>query len=140
MRTSAILYATFGTVWLIFCALMARDFFVLDNPAARPITEQHQYGLNRPGIFRLMISMMIAEIVALFLILRPQSYNLSWGRVLTGLLLSIPLAIFGLLSTFHAGGVIFLHAYWCLSLVLMLVGLSIFTLARLFWLRCSSAN
>ena len=99
---------------------MSYDYLFVDNPSQWAEGESIPYGHNHAGDLNVVIMTMAVEITVLFLILRPLSYNLSWGRVLLALILAVPLTLLSLISTMHAGFVIITHAMWCLTMVVML--------------------
>ena len=107
---------------------MSYDYLFVDNPSQWAEGESIPYGHNHAGDLNVVLMTMAVEITVLFLILRPLSYNLSWGRVLLALILAVPLALLSLISTMHAGFVIFTHAMWCLIMVVMLAVLLIASL------------
>jgi hypothetical protein len=66
--------------------------------------------------------MLLGELGVLVAILRPWSYQKSWGRALGALGACLPLTFFALLLTMHAGSVASVHALWMLTNLMGLVG------------------
>jgi hypothetical protein len=80
------------------------------------------YGHNQFGALANGIMLTVLELVVLLAILRPWSYDRSWGRSLVAALLLLPVTAFSMLMTMHAGGIITLHFLWTLA---ALIGVTI---------------
>jgi hypothetical protein len=65
---------------------------------------------NRPGDLSQVLTMTVVELLFVLVILRPWSYQRSWGRSLAALLLLTPWTLFYLLILIHSGGIMVLHS------------------------------
>jgi hypothetical protein len=94
-----------------------RDPFVADRPLGYP-----NYGHNNGDhAFIAGIAAITVELIILYLILRPWSYQRSWRRSLGALMVAVPWLGVSVFMTFHAGGIIAVHATWMLAVVILLL-------------------
>lgn len=94
------------------------------DPAGR------MYGRNWPGDLQNLIKTSLCEIVLLWLVLRPWSFNRSWGRVLAAAALFTPYVALRMLAGMHGGPIISAHDIW-----LALLWLGMLTAAPVIWWR-----
>ncbi|HEY0136057.1 MAG TPA: hypothetical protein VGB85_18350 [Nannocystis sp.] len=80
-----------------------------------------RYGHNHEGALSQIASLVLAELVVLYLVLAPGSAARSIGRAIAALLLFAPWTLFSLLLTMHAGGIAALHALWLMAVDLGIV-------------------
>ena len=86
------------------------------NPYDPALTGTAAYGHTYPGELSLVLRMSAVEIVAAAMVLRPWSYNRSWGRALVAVLLLTPwLMLWGVLGL-HAGPATHAHTTWLVGL------------------------
>jgi hypothetical protein len=88
-----------------------------------------RYGHNTPGTLGWTLAVMAVELVVLLAILRPSTYERSWGRALGAFALYAPAALFSALFAMHAGGILAIHLLWMLVVTLGLFVLMILSLA-----------
>jgi hypothetical protein len=104
----------FVSLWLIgllfFCLHILIVDYPIDYPTTRldPFTPAILYGFPR----------ITAEVVALYFILRPNSFRWSWHRVLIAFALFILWSLYSIAQgTMHAPGWVFAHFWWMLGLL-----------------------
>ena len=115
MSTAKVLrIAALPVFWVLTAGLMARDW------ARDPYVESRSrdYGHNHEGALVDGLVFTLVELAVLVAILRPWSYERSWGRALVALALLVPWAGISMISTMHAGGIVVLHFMWIALLVL----------------------
>jgi hypothetical protein len=110
------------------------------NPALKGTAS---YFHNPPGALGWGILFATIDVVVLYAVLRPWSYDMSWRRALAALLLFTPWALLNTFSLMHAGSVWATHimsvlAIW-LSLALLLVVSGITTVVRRRYTREATA-
>jgi hypothetical protein len=104
----------FVALWIGGLALFSRFNWVFDYDTITREVEPLRslaYGLPR----------LTVEVLVLYLILRPNSFRWSWGRVLLALAVFVPWFIYSIAFIMHAPGWVFAHAYWLLAVVASLV-------------------
>ena len=110
-------------LWLLLVALMIQDW-VADpyNPSLRSTAV---YGHNQDGALFQGMLWSTLELAVLYVILRPWSFRVSWGRALLALLLLLPWTAVSAMAVMHAGGVFVLHALWLLVVSCSLIALAL---------------
>jgi hypothetical protein len=77
---------------------------------------------NRPGDFRDNALLVLTEAAVAMLLIRPWSYDRSWGRALNGAVMFAPWLLLNLMFMIHSGGIMVLHTLWLFALWLSFVG------------------
>ncbi|MBX7081214.1 MAG: hypothetical protein K1X88_18585 [Nannocystaceae bacterium] len=124
MKTSplaAARVAVLPMMWVVLAILMARDWWHDPYPPAHAM--QDAYGHNHEAALTKGLLISFVELVAVLAILRPWSYQRSWGRALLALALLLPWLLIWTVLTMHAGGVFVLHWLWLGALVLVVGGM-----------------
>jgi hypothetical protein len=118
---AAVRMAGLVTMWLGTLALMVADHV---NDPFNPLLEgTRRYGHNDASALERGVIMTAVELAVLVGILRPWSYWHAWLRALIALIVLVPWTFFALLLTMHAGGIMAIHAVWCMALcVVLLIG------------------
>ena len=104
-------FAGAGSVVLLLMAISAmRDIGPTGLPGDLP--NWH----NRPSDYsRFALAVLFEGFVAV-LLLRPWSYNRSWGRSACTFLLLLPWLSLNLLMMIHSGGIMVIHTLWLFAL------------------------
>ena len=110
-------------LWLAFAVMMVRNY--LGDPYDPSLEGTAAYGHNQEGALLQGILFSLSELVILTGLLRPWSYNRSWGRGMVAVALLLPWTALAVVSMMHSGGVFALHALW---LMVVLVGVVVLTL------------
>ena len=113
---------TFGlaALWTLTAATMV--WSDLSDPFDPTLEGTHRYGHNPEGALRDGLLASLVELAVLYLILRPWNpAERSWPRVLAALVPLLPWTLFSMLVTMHAGGIVAVHFFWLLAVVLVLV-------------------
>jgi len=111
--------------WL---ALMAAAYWARRRSSFDPLSRA--FGHNWPGDLQNVALYGGLEILILTIIVRPWSYDRSWGRALIATGLLIPYTAFALVATMHAGTIIFIHALWLVALLVAMLMLTLVSLIR----------
>jgi len=114
------------SLWLAFALMMVRDY--LGDPYDPTLVGTAAYGHNDEGALLMGLGWSFTELVIIVGILRPWSYQRSWGRGIGAVALLLPWTALSVLALMHAGGVFALHALWVMFL---LVGVFITTVVSL---------
>jgi hypothetical protein len=109
--------AGLGALAATMLLALRRDPYVVDP-------ERREYGQNWPGDLSTELWFGVAELLVLFLILRPWSYRRSWGRALLALVVFIPWTLFAAMLGMHAGSINGAHLVWRAGVVLVLLVLA----------------
>mgnify|MGYP007032565788 CR=1 FL=1 len=99
------------------------------NPGYYDATSESTYPLA--GVLT-TLAVSLLELVAVWRILHPAGHRRSWSRLVAGLALFVVLAAFSFVLAMHAPGYIIVHAFWVITLVLVLAVallVSVFTAA-----------
>jgi hypothetical protein len=113
----ALRIAPLPLLWLTTVMLMARSW--AGDPHDPALEGTDRYGHNHDGALADGVVFTVIELAVLLAILRPWSYDRSWGRSLAATVLLLPMTALSMLMSMHAGGIIGLHFTW---LLLALVG------------------
>jgi hypothetical protein len=116
----ALRIAPLPLLWLTTVILMVRSW--AGDPYDPALEGTDRYGHNHDGALTDGVVFTVIELAVLLAILRPWSYDRSWGRSLVATMLLLPVTAFSMLMSMHAGGIIALHFTW---LFLALVGVAI---------------
>ncbi|MFN8454160.1 MAG: hypothetical protein U0401_05710 [Anaerolineae bacterium] len=109
----------YGILIVVFMYLNYRH-----DPPNPALTGTATYGRNVEGEFEQNLNGTGAELVILYLILRPWSYRHSWGRSLAALILFFPWTGLHLINM-HAGGTTTIHGLGLLLLETILLGMTL---------------
>lgn len=112
--------ALLPALWAATALMMARDW--AGDPYDPALEGTARYGHNGDGALGFGLGLSAIELVVLVAILRPWSYDRSWGRSLVAVALLLPWTAMSMLLSMHQGGVVTLHFMW---IFLALVGLVI---------------
>jgi hypothetical protein len=97
-------------LWVLGVGLAYRHNWIFDYQSiTRPISPWDSLAHGLPYF--------TSEAIALYAILRPQSFHNSWGRVLVAISIFAPLAAFWASLAMHAPGWVFAHIYWLVAVV-----------------------
>jgi len=110
-------------LWLAFAVMMVRNY--LGDPYDPSLEGTAAYGHNQEGALLQGLGLSLSELIIVSGILRPWSYDRSWGRGIATFALLLPWTALALLSMMHSGGVFALHALW---LMIVLVGVLVMTI------------
>ncbi len=110
-------------LWGITASLMVRDY--IRDPYDPALLGTSGYGHNHQGALAQGLVLTLVELVFVYAILRPPSYDRSWARALGAFLLLLPWTGVWMVLTMHTGGVITIHFLWLASLELLLFVLTI---------------
>lgn len=77
-----------------------------------------QYGHNSEGILQTFMILATVELVVALAVLRPGSYERSWGRALAACVLFTVWAAASMMLAMHGGGVLMIHLLYVLALAL----------------------
>lgn len=108
-------------LWITAAAAMVLDHRGDPYDPARSGTAV--YGHNGPDSLWLGLVVTFVELLIVWAILRPGSYQRSWGRAAIGLGLLGPWLVVSLMATMHAGGIVVIHLLWVFTLTLLCGGL-----------------
>ena len=101
---------------------MVRDWII--DPYNSALAGAARYGHNHSGALGEGLAACFIELVLLVALLRPWSFDRSWGRALGALALTLPWTVFSMVITMHAGGIVAIHFLWlCFVVVLLLAAL-----------------
>lgn len=110
-------------LWLAFAVMMVRNY--LGDPYDPSLEGTAAYGHNQEGALLQGLGLSLSELIILMGILRPWSFDRSWGRGMATFALLLPWTALAILSMMHSGGVFALHALW---LMVVLVGVLVLTI------------
>jgi hypothetical protein len=115
----------FGTVlpfgvWVATTLEMLRGW--RNDPYNPALKGSDTYFHNGPGALGWGVLFTTIDIVVLYAVLRPWSYDRSWRRALAALLLFTPWAFLNAITVVHAGSVRFTHI---LSVLAVWLGLAV---------------
>ena len=110
--------AGLGVLAAMTLRALHRDPYVVDP-------RRRGNGQNWPGDLSTELWLGAAELLVLFLILRPWSYRRSWGRALVALVLFIPWTLFTAMLGMHAGSINGAHLVWRAGVALVLLCLAL---------------
>ena len=104
----------FVLLWLVGMTLYSTfnwefDYQTITREVERSLSIS--YGLPR----------VTAEVIILYIILRPGSFRWSWGRALLAIAIFVPWFFYSIQYIMHAPGWVFAHAYWLLGVIAILV-------------------
>jgi len=116
--TKAMRVALLPALWAATAWMMARDW--ASDPYDPVLSGTARYGHNHEGALVDGLVLTLVELAVLVAILRPWSYDRSWGRSLVAVVLLAPWAFLSMVMSMHAGGIVVVHLMWIL---LALVGL-----------------
>ena len=104
---------------LFFARAMYQDFYVVDpyNPSLRGSSA---YGHNSRDALHVGLVFLVVELLIVYAIIRPWSYQRSWRRALLALVIFVPWMILHAMASMHAGSVVALHVVWLLVLSVVL--------------------
>lgn len=111
--------ALLPALWAATASLMARDW--ADDPYNPALTDTRRYGHNHEGALVDGLVITLIELAVLLAILRPWSYDRSWGRALVAVALLAPWALVSMVLSMHQGGVVVLHFAWIFAALVGLV-------------------
>ncbi|MBW4473245.1 MAG: hypothetical protein KME45_23150 [Stenomitos rutilans HA7619-LM2] len=104
-------------VWLVFLALMCRDYFIIDPPALGSSSLHNQTRDLEQTVLGSLL-----ELNMLYLILQPRTINrYSIGRILGALCFSSFLLYFWFPLLMEGPSVFVIHGWWLFCINLMLV-------------------
>jgi len=115
-------------LWVIAVSLMM--MCAAKDPFDPSLVGTAAYGHNQEGALWKGIVVTFAELVVAMGVLRPWSFYNSRWRTVTALLLFVPLSIFSLFLTMHAGSIIAVHFSWLAAINVFLLGMLISTTAK----------
>ena len=124
--SQALRVAALPAFWLLTAVMMARDWW--NDPYDPRLEGTDAYGHNSEDALANGLVLTFFELAILVAILRPWSYDRSWGRASIALALLLPWTLLWMLGAMHAGGVFGLHWMW---LALLVVGLTVTVLVSL---------
>jgi len=110
-------------LWLAFAVMMVRNY--LGDPYDPSLEGSAAYGHNQAGALLQGLGLSLSELIIISGILRPWSYDRSWGRGIAASAILLPSTALAILSMMHSGGVFALHALW---LIIILVGVLALTI------------
>jgi hypothetical protein len=125
--TKAIRVALLPALWVATASLMARDW--TSDPYNPSLTGSDVYGHNHEGALVEGLVLTLIELAVLTAILRPWSYDRSWGRSLVAAALLVPWAAISMIGSMHQGSIRVLHFTW---VFVALVGIFIAFLVSVF--------
>jgi hypothetical protein len=99
----------------------------LPNPYleyVRQIPPPHPYPVG--GVLWVIL-LMTVQAVILASVLRPPTYNRSWGRALIGFLVSVGFFSFAGMAAMHAPPYFFAYLWWLLAVVVVAVALLVWS-------------
>ncbi|MGL4768163.1 MAG: hypothetical protein ACRCV6_08830 [Formosimonas sp.] len=99
---------------VLFIGMMWRDH--LNDPVDLTRMGTKGYGHNGAFEFQTTAFAVVVELLVAYAVLRPWSYQQSWGRALSALIMLVPWLMLNLVLLMHAGGIAALHVMWLLSL------------------------
>lgn len=109
--------AALPAFWTLTAVMMALDWRA--DPHDPALVDTDRYGHNHDGALGDGLVLTLIELAILVAILRPWSYDRSWGRALVAVILLLPWTTLSMMLSMHQGGVVVLHFAW---LFLVLVG------------------
>ena len=83
---------------------------------------------NRDGDLSFFVTLLIVELAVVLFILRPSTYQRSWGRALSATATVTVWTIPFLLTILHSGNVMVSHVVWLLGVAALLGALSVASL------------
>jgi hypothetical protein len=126
IKCSVLVIKHFGLVIMWVLTIVAMKLDDLNDPFDSQRLA-HPNGHNGAGAFIAGVVWISIELVVLQLILRPWSYQRSWGRSLCALMVSIPWLGFSVLMMMHGGGIVRLHALWILVIAVAMLTVTFFS-------------
>lgn len=111
--------AVLPAFWALTAVMMVRDW--LDDPYDPQLEGTRRYGHNSEDALPNGLVLTLVELAILVAILRPWSYDRSWGRALGAVALLAPWTMLSMLMTMHAGGIAFVHFAWTFVVLVGLV-------------------
>jgi hypothetical protein len=84
-----------------------------------------QYGMNWPSDARRTLVILSVEVLVLYAVLRPWSYNASWSRAAIAFVLFASWTVLGGIGTMHSGRIGAWHWGWLLLVTLALLVASV---------------
>lgn len=102
--------------WAFVAWQMSRDMQRAPGPTGLPDDLPNLH--NGAGDLKTFVVMALVELAVVTVILRPWSYDRSWGRALGALVVLVPWTLLFLIMLIHSGGVMLWHVRWLLGLVL----------------------
>ena len=124
VKNFGLLVLWFVTTYWMFQLNLADTF----NPSLAGTTAI--YGHSGPDDLKNMIILSAIELVVLYLILRPWSYQRSWSRSFMALLLFAPWTVLSMIVSMHTGSILTLHWLWLLVLDIVLLASIVGSLAE----------
>jgi hypothetical protein len=115
----------FGTVlpflaWAATTAVMIQEW--RHDPYNPALQGMESFGHNQAGALGRGVLFATVDLVVLWLVLRPWSYDRSWPRAAVALLLFTPWALLNVITLMHAGGVWATHV---MSVLAIWLGLAV---------------
>jgi hypothetical protein len=104
-------------LWATTAAWMVLDYRA--DPPDPTRSGPQTYGHNHDGALTIGLVMTVAELGLVIALLRPWSYERSWGRSLAMVMVLLPWLVFSTLMAIHAGGVLGIHLAWVAALLLI---------------------
>src|SRR5688572_6692398 len=102
---------------LVVAGLMTRSW--LNDPYDPTLEGTDRYGHNHEGALVDGLGITLVELAVLLAILRPWSYERSWGRAMVAVALLLPWTALSMFLTMHQGGIFVLHWLWLVVVVLV---------------------
>jgi hypothetical protein len=115
-------------LWLVSIPLYLWGGTRPDRYAIDVLREAPAYPLR--GVLGLIVITSV-EAMILYAIIRPRTYERSWKRTGTALLLCLPWLLVCLVTLMHQPPYVFLHFAWVLAVTLVLAGMFAYAMVRL---------
>jgi hypothetical protein len=108
--TKAIRVALLPALWVATASMMVHDW--ASDPYDPVLTGTDRYGHNHESALVDGLVGTLIELAVLIAILRPWSYDRSWGRSLVAAALLAPWTAISMVLSMHQGGIVALHFMW----------------------------
>lgn len=96
-------------LWLAAASFI---YFNYQREQSIPQPHVHYFANDNSNSVLFVLMVMMIEIMMMYLILRPWSYQRSAARALVALVLSLPWTLFSMAVSMHASSAVFLHWMW----------------------------
>lgn len=122
-------------LWLAAASLIYLNY---RSERADPRPHEYYFAQDTARPAAVVLAVMLVEVVALTLVLRPWSYRRSWARALAALALLLPWTLVSMVVSMHAGSAVFLHWVWLFLLDCLLLACAAFSAGAT--LTCEAAR